>query len=54
LVSPDELEKIQEKVRYLDEEYYHGSDTSVTAAINDLADYVESIRAAWMSGRARR
>jgi hypothetical protein len=50
-VSPNELGEIQNRVHHLDEEYWNGSDTSVTDAINDLADFVESIRAAWMSGR---
>jgi hypothetical protein len=52
-MTPEELGEIQNKVHHLDEEYWNGSDSSMTDAINDLADYVESCRMSWMNGKAR-
>lgn len=48
-MTPEELNEIQQKVHHLDEEYWNGSDTTITDAINGLADYVESVRIAWMN-----
>lgn len=52
-MTPQELMEIQNKVHHLDAEYWNGSDTTVTDAINDLADFVESIRMGWMNGASR-
>lgn len=49
-MTPQELDQIQQHVHHLDEQYWNGDDATITAALNELADFVESIRAAWMNG----
>jgi hypothetical protein len=52
-MSPQDLMDLQNLMHRLDEEYWNGSDHTVTDAINDLADKAEAIRTAWMNGKVR-
>jgi hypothetical protein len=49
-MTPDQIETLKRAVDALDEEYWNGSHTSVTAAFNVVEDLVAEIRAVWPSG----
>lgn len=52
-MTPQDLMELERLMHALDEEYWNGSDSTVTDAINELADFVEEIRSAWMNGKVR-
>ena len=52
-MDPKELTEIQNRVHSLDEQYWNGSEVTFTDALNDLADYVNNVRDAYM-GNGRR
>jgi hypothetical protein len=52
-MSPQDVMELERLMHALNEEYWNGSDTTVTEAINGLADRAEEIRTAWMNGRGQ-